>query len=278
VTSSCSDVLSAPLDQDELDISKDKDALDKAVKALNQAAKEELIQTTWVENRDTRTKMEEALKNGAAIFQYSGHADFASEQQGRLYLEDPQGNSDPYPAQQLAVLLGNAGVRLVVLSACESGRRNGRMTWSGLAPALTRERIPAVIANQYKIQDTAAILLSARLYLRLLSGYTVDEALFEARQAIHNAGTLEQPDWGAPVLYLRDTTGVLFPLPEKVTEGKTAGEPFLRVARKINEVEGETIEAEVGRFRSGNIEVTSEIGKVKAGGRAVGVTIKNFGS
>lgn len=54
-----------------------------------------------------------------------------------------------YSAQQLAVLLVNAGVRMVMLSACESGRRNGRMVWSGSALVLTRgEWIPAVVANQ----------------------------------------------------------------------------------------------------------------------------------
>jgi hypothetical protein len=271
-------VLSAPLDQDELDISKDKDALAMAIKVLNQAAKEELIQLVWVEEGATRAKLEEALKDGAAVFQYSGHADFAAEQQGQLYLEDAKGNSDPYSAQQLAVLLGNAGVRLVMLSACESGRRNGRMVWSGLAPALTRERIPAVVANQYKIRDTAAILLAARLYPRLLSGYTIDEALFEARQAIHSAGSLEESDWGVPVLYLRDTTGVLFTIPERNSENKLSNGPFLEVADKFGQVEGNVVDVALGEVTGGQISVHNTVDVVKAGANFTSVKINKFGA
>jgi CHAT domain-containing protein len=127
------------------------------------------------------TKVLEALQKGADIFQYSGHATFELGVEGKLILEDADSESDPYPAGQLAQLLRDAGVRLVMLSACESGRRNGKMMWSGVAPALVREKIPAVIANQFNIDDNSAIVFARHLYPRLFAGYAIDEALFEAR-------------------------------------------------------------------------------------------------
>jgi tetratricopeptide (TPR) repeat protein len=154
----------------------------------------------------------DALRDGADVLQYSGHATFELNDEGNLILEDPDNKSDYYPAAQLAQLLSDAGVRLVVLSACDTGRRNGRSVWSGVAPALTREKVLAVIANQLDILDSSAIVLAARIYPRLLSGYAIDEALMEARQAMYQQRDgLQNRDWGAPVLYLHDESGVLFP-------------------------------------------------------------------
>lgn len=108
-----------------------------------------------------------------------------------------------------------------------------------------------------RTSDTAAILLSARMYPRLLSGYTVDEALFEARQAMHSANGLEQRDWGVPVLYLRDTTGVLFPIPERNSENKLSNGPFLEVADKFGQVEGNVVDVALGEVTGGGFRSTT---------------------
>jgi hypothetical protein len=269
-------VLSRPEDQNKLNVDQDKAALDTAVKAFNDAAKQELIQVAWVEKPATRARLDEALKDGADVFQFSGHATFDLGQEGQLILEDQDSESDRYPAAQLAQLLGNSGVRLVVLNACESGRCNGQMVWSGVAPALTRENIPAVVANQFDILDTNAILVATRMYPRLLSGYAVDEALFEARQAIYQARDLENRDWGVPVLYLHDETGVLFPAPERKAEEGHGQEPFIRVARTLDLVTGpatKAIEVEINKMSRGHIEVETHIKTVSNGATAIGVRL-----
>lgn len=267
-------VLARPEDQDKLNVDKDKQALETAVKAFNQAAGQETISLTWVEKPATRDKLVEALKDGADIFQYSGHATFELNQEGKLVLEDQDNQSDLYPAAQLAQLLCGAGVRLVVLSACETGRRNGRLVWSGIAPALTRQKVPAVIANQFDILDTNAILLAARIYPRLLSGYTIDEALMEARRAIYQQKDgLEKRDWGVPVLYLHDERGVLFPVPEKTMKKEQDQGLFIRVARTLDRVAGEAIEVEINKMTHGRIEVTTHIGVVPKGGKSIGIKI-----
>ncbi len=273
-------VLSRPIDQEKLDVTQDRAALDTAVQAANKAAGEELVSVTWVEKPATRAALEAALQDGADVFQFSGHASFDLGDEGHLLLESANRRGDRYAAGDAAQLLRNAGVRLVVLSACEAGRRNGQVMWSGVAPALTREQVPAVIGNQFDILDSSAILLADRIYPRLFLGYTIDEALFWARQAIYQQGSAEPEsnrDWGVPVLYLRDADGVLFPLPEKAAEQAEAQAPFLRVARVLDRVAGEAIEAEIDSFTRGHVEIETHIGVVEKGAKAIGVKIGKLG-
>jgi hypothetical protein len=270
-------VFSAPMDQHKLDVGKDKDALNTAINALNKAAGRDCFQTRWVEKPATRTKMEEALQDGADLFQFSGHALFELHQEGKLILELSEEESDPYPAGKLAQLLRDAGVRLAMLSACETGRRNGQMVWSGVAPALTREKIPAVVANQFDILDTNAILLSAKIYPRLIAGFSIDEALFEARKAIFQNGELKDRDWGAVVLYLQDNQGVLFKMPEKSTGQSSAQGPFLEVANTFKKVFGHVIDVELGKVTGGRIKVSDTIDVVAKGATFTSVKIDKFG-
>jgi hypothetical protein len=270
-------VFSRPNDQDNINVDKDKDALEKAIKSFKQATGQETISVRYVEKPATREKLAEALRDGAEVFQYSGHATFELNNVGKLVLEDKDNRSDPYLASQLAELISGAGVRLAILNACETGRRNGRMRWSGVAPALTRQNVPAIVANQFDIFDTSAILMAAIIYPRLLSGYTIDEALMEARRTIYQQKEgLEIRDWGVPVLYLRDETGVLFQLPEE-DEAKEMEEkaPFILVARKLNKVAGKSTEAlvaDINKLKGVRLEVRTEIEDVT--GEAIGIEIK----
>jgi len=51
-------------------------------------------------------------------------------------------------AGQFGINLRGNSVRLAVLGGCETGRRDGVNAWSGIAPALIKQQIPAAIANQ----------------------------------------------------------------------------------------------------------------------------------
>ena len=64
-------------------------------------------------------------------------------------------------ATDLAKKLKNKDVRLVVLSSCESALRDSRQfLWHGVAPALLKAGIPAVIAMQSTISAPAALAFS----------------------------------------------------------------------------------------------------------------------
>lgn len=150
---------------------------------------------------------------GAEIFHFAGHGVFDRQMGdlpgtytgvGRLALYD-----QAVDAEQLAINLRGNGVRLAVLGGCETGRRDGVNVWSGVAPALVKQQIPAVIANQLPIADACAIAFSKQLYAALVGGLPIERAMAAGRIAAYNADK-DGRDWGVPVLYLRDADGQLF--------------------------------------------------------------------
>ena len=113
-------------------------------------------------------------------------------------------------ASQLASAFGNhPAMRMVVLNACRSARSSIEDAFSGLAAALVRRSMPAVVAMQYEISDSAALEFSRALYGAIADGEPVDFAVRFAREAVSWAqnGTLE---WGTPVLFLRAPDGRIF--------------------------------------------------------------------
>ena len=128
-------------------------------------------------------------------------------------------------ANLLAPGAGGEGVRLVVLGACNSASRDEYGAWTGVAPALVRERMPAVVAMQFRVADTQASAFMRKFYKLVLSGYPVDQAVTEGRRLIYrNPGPqgdwAKIRDWGTPVLYLRSPDGVLFPAPEEASQSE----------------------------------------------------------
>ena len=173
----------------------------------------------------TRQILLDAVQEGHAhLFHFAGHGEFQGDQgevygtvegEGFLVLE-MNGKTDLFDADTLAVLLKDRGVRLAVLGACETGRRDGANAWTGIVPALSRAGIPAVVGNQYRIKDKNAITFSRSFYRTLVRGASIDAAVTDGRQAIFALSGAGDRDWGVPVLNLRAEDGVLFPQPEEV--------------------------------------------------------------
>jgi hypothetical protein len=135
---------------------------------------------------------------------------------------------------------------------------------------------------QFRVKDQNAARLAAYLYLRVLAGYTIDEALFEARQALFTKPVNdEDPDWGVPVLYLRSADGFLFPSPpvdaRTAAVGAVVEPPTVLVQRRLGRVRGEDIGAAIGRILSGRLEIRDQIDVIEEGGRSVGVRLDVLG-
>jgi hypothetical protein len=168
-------------------------------------------------------ELQRSLGDGAEIFHYAGHGQFetemgeiprTSEGKGYLLLEDAAGRPLRVPAEQVGLNLASAAVRLAVLNGCETGRRDPAHAWSGIAPLLVQQAIPAVVANQFMVADAAAIEFAHRFYEKLVQGVPIDEAVSAARLALWNRPGAGPRDFAAPVLYLRlaeTSDGVLFP-------------------------------------------------------------------
>ncbi len=175
--------------------------------------------------------LENALTTPAQVFHFSGHglfdgnpdAAYGSEGgRGFLVLEDEQHKASLLAADTLALYLRGSGVRLAMLGACGSGRRNSVNPWSGVAAAVTKAGIPAVVGMQYVISDRNSIHFSRRFYQILAKGQSIDEAVTAGRLAVLSRTGEDDYDWGVPVLYLRvEDSAVLFPASAVAQAGST---------------------------------------------------------
>lgn len=194
-------------------------------------------------------------------------------------------------ASDLAAILQNAGVRLVVLGACYTGQRPGedespkkRYSWDGIASALAAREIPAIVAMQYEVIDASAKAFSRDFYFALASGLSLDEAMSAGRRAMlrdtsTNADleTIVDVEWGVPVLYSRLADGQLFP--ERMKRAGESAEKFRAVIRQevTDSIKGEMTGVEASLIKSDKITVKQKIDKVGEGGEVVGVKAKEIG-
>jgi CHAT domain-containing protein len=144
------------------------------------------------------------------VLHYIGHGSYDEEVgEGCLFLEDGRGRPKPVDAAAFRQIVGRRGTDLVFLNACESGR-GGRVDFNrGVAPALVAAGLPAVVANQYSVLDSAATTFAREFYAALAQGNTLGGACREARVALGHALGAEAIDWAVPVLFARDPGAAL---------------------------------------------------------------------
>ena len=199
----------------QLDLKREREALETALARLP-ADLPRLTYQPVLEN-PTAAKLQVALTGRADLFHFAGHGGVHGTT-GYLALPPADGAPGELSADRLGRLLQAAGVRLAVLGACDSGRR-GRSQWTGVVPGLVAvAAIPAVVAMQYPVRNSAAVMFASAFYTAVAAGLSVDEAVWSGRLALQDPDDLSA-SWGIPVLYLRSSDGVLFPrLAERPSE------------------------------------------------------------
>ena len=192
-------------------------------KALERAA----IPYELLKGKVPLQKVDDALASGDFnIFHFIGHGDFEKQGDGLMHgtlrfnsaWEDLEEDEDEEWIEdtRLQALFGNhKQVKVVVLNACRGAvvdeRRSGH-GFLGVAPALLRAGVPAVVAMQYAIRDDVALQFAETFYSRLSDGRwagQVDTAVTLGRNACY----LNYPKdrgFATPVLYLRSEDGVVF--------------------------------------------------------------------
>jgi len=167
------------------------------------------------------------------VLHFVGHGVYDEDaQDGALALEGAGGRTRLVTGRDLGMMLkGHRSLRLVVLNACEGARSARDDPFGGVAQALVRQGIPAVIAMQFEISDPAALVFSQSFYQAIADGLPVDVAMVEARRAMFAEG--HEVEWATPVLYLRSPDGRVF-LKSKVpdTDRTVRGEEAARKAQE----------------------------------------------
>jgi hypothetical protein len=144
------------------------------------------------------------------VLHFVGHGMYDSAaEDGALAVERQDGKMRLVTGRDLGLMIrGHRSLRLVVLNACEGARSAVDDPFGGVAQALVRQGIPAVIAMQFEISDTAAVAFSASFYQAIADGLPVDVAMGAARLAMFADGN--ELEWATPVLYLRSPDGRVF--------------------------------------------------------------------
>jgi hypothetical protein len=216
--------LASPIGYKALKLSKEQVDITQAL------AQHTSIEATFVPQATPETLLGNGEK--AHLFHFAGHGDMPKEvmsavQPGKyegtgvIVLENGNGGPALLEAGQLALRLRQAGVRVALLGACRSGRRDDVNVWSSVATALLKADLGAVVGMQYTIRNDSAIAFAREFYKALAAGLPVDEAVTGGRIAVSGS---DVRGWGTPVLYLRAADGVVFP--------EYAADPALEKKRK----------------------------------------------
>ena len=202
--------------------------LDSEVKVVESALSDEPGIVLSSHHNATTQTLNDCLDSRPHVFHFAGHGRFKMRPsdefgvyvgQGELLFENQAGSAEPVPAQDLASKMRGSGVRLAVLNNCESAKRDALNAFTGVAPTLVRDGVPAVVAMQFNISDQHALVFARRLYHNLADHQSIDDSVTAARIAMFNHGGNYTRDWGIPVLYLRSEQAVLFP-DENSAEGR----------------------------------------------------------
>jgi hypothetical protein len=202
-------VMANPSGLPQLDVEKERKLLDAAW------SNHQGIEIEVLEDPDP-SRLHAYLAQGPwHVLHFMGHGVFdATAGAGVLDFVGPQGNPLPLSGVALADLLRNflPELRLVVLNACNTALTaapSGLDPFSGVAAALMKGGLPAVLAMQAPIRDQAAISFSSVFYRHLAAGDPVDVAAAHGRLEIYlsDQGSAE---WATPVLFMRVPDGRLF--------------------------------------------------------------------
>jgi tetratricopeptide (TPR) repeat protein len=175
------------------------------LEAVDRLQREHRMDVDFTEDASFETIESYLNEKDYHIVHFTGHGKYDTDDgKGYLILETEDGRARAVENSAIADLLAGRSVRLVVLSACQSGKVSNKEAYADLASILVKKNVPAVVAMQYPILDTSATKFVSVFYPATASGKPVDLALTEARIGMKNSEKSNGIDFATPVLYLSD--------------------------------------------------------------------------
>lgn len=201
----------APKTMHELNLKLETVRMAEALDPLIREGKVELVRLPKADKDLLRDAL---LDEGIHVLHFMGHGGYEQDSgTGAIFFERDDGGLDQVDGEMFAAYLKlrpESNLRLVVLNACKTARYAGRIgsrsRFSLPVAVLSRTGIPAVIANQYSISDSAAIDFSKWFYGGIAAGKSLEEAITEARLRLWS----RTEEWGTSVLFLTAPDGRIF--------------------------------------------------------------------
>ena len=212
-------VMSNPTDTEQLDLEKERERIAEEWGRLPS------VEVDFV--KPVRSELLDRLRDEDYryhVFHFMGHGDFDEQSGGVLLLENEDRTRDAISGTEFATLLADVPLRLVFLNACKSGTTGPRTNmhpFTGVANALIRAGVPAVVAMQFPISDKAAIEFAKIFYAEIADQAPVEVAVAAARKDLlltrpsvpghsRQADADGPAEWATPVLFMRARDGMLF--------------------------------------------------------------------
>ena len=135
-----------------------------------------------------RARLSESTLPPIQVLHFDGHGVFlqGKQEQGMLAFEDEHGRLDLVKAEDMAQVLQDSGVRLAVLTACQSALGAANDAFSSVAAQLIRSGVDAVTAMSASVLVVSATRYAEAFYRVLATGVSAPVAQERARQALHD--------------------------------------------------------------------------------------------
>ncbi|MEM7531480.1 MAG: CHAT domain-containing protein [Chloroflexota bacterium] len=204
-------VVSNPVDLHQLNFEQEKELIEDALQEWVDQGRVEI----QILEHAIISKINHAIRSFAPhVFHFVGHGLFEDDT-AYVVLEDEDDHAHPVDERTFRNFFTSADeTRLVVLNACQTATLSSSQPLVGLAPRLLQRRVPAVVAMQYPIADSASLVFAREFYRSIALGYSTEAAISEARRGMFMDVDGAELDWGVPVLFLRAKDGQLFELVE----------------------------------------------------------------
>ncbi len=188
----------------------DSPLLPEALEEAQRIARESQNPTLLLGNNATEERVA-ALMRSASVLHFAGHAT-RREGTTRILLA-PSGAAGDRPYLDAALLLKNppGRARLVVFSACSTGKREEGWNhgMGDIVDTLAFLGVPDVVATRWQIDSASAVPMMDAFYRGLGSGLTVPQALTAARQSLVREARYRHPYyWAAYYASGRGTTNL----------------------------------------------------------------------
>ena len=207
-------VIASPFNLAPLDVESEKKRIIDALEG-----EEEQIQVQFLEQATVQRVQQALIQYRPHVLHFIGHG-IVDQKIGKLALENDARKAHFVNAEQLMTLLQGRGIKIVVLNACQTADfGKDDLAIMGIGPALVRANIPAVIAMQFPIPDSTAILFTRQLYTSLAQGQALDTAITEMRIAAY-AQANDKIHWGIPILFMRSPDGIIRQPRKEIEEPK----------------------------------------------------------
>ena len=140
----------------------------------------------------------EAAAPHAALIHFAGHTKFTREGTHLLLAQPMKSGTDWLDARAFRSHTF-ANCRLVVLSACSTGKREERRSddIQDIVQALTAKGAQQIVATHWDVDSAASVALMKAFYSGLANGLAVPQALLAARTAVQSQGEYQHPYYWA---------------------------------------------------------------------------------